>query len=37
MELAWDEAQSLNQRYVNPEHLLIGLIREGEGVGAPAS
>lgn len=33
-ELAISEARSLGQNYVGTEHLLLGLIREGEGVGA---
>lgn len=34
LELAGDEARSLNQNFIGPEHLLLGLIREGEGVAA---
>ncbi|MDA8207027.1 MAG: ATP-dependent Clp protease ATP-binding subunit [Thermaerobacter sp.] len=34
LELAGEEARSLNQSYIGPEHLLLGLIREGEGVAA---
>lgn len=34
LELAGEEARSLNQNYIGPEHLLLGLIREGEGVAA---
>lgn len=34
IELAVDEARRLNHRFVGTEHLLLGLIREGEGVGA---
>jgi ATP-dependent Clp protease ATP-binding subunit ClpC len=33
-ELALKEAKSLNHSYVGTEHLLIGMLREGEGVGA---
>jgi len=33
VELAMDEAQRLNQLEVGTEHLLLGLVREGEGVG----
>lgn len=33
-ELAIAEAQNLGNNYVGTEHLLLGLIREGEGVGA---
>jgi len=32
IELAMDEARSLGHNYVGTEHLLLGLIREGEGV-----
>jgi len=34
LELAVDEARRLGQNYVGTEHLLLGLIREGEGVAA---
>ena len=34
IELAVDEAQKLNHRYTGTEHLLIGLLRVGEGVAA---
>lgn len=34
IELAVEEARSLNHSYVGTEHLLLGLLREGEGVGA---
>lgn len=34
MELAVDEARRLNRRYVGPEHILLGLVREGEGIAA---
>ncbi|OLZ10994.1 ATP-dependent Clp protease ATP-binding subunit [Sulfobacillus thermosulfidooxidans] len=34
LELAGQEARALNQNYIGPEHLLLGLIREGEGVAA---
>lgn len=34
VELAGEEARALRQGLVGPEHLLMGLIREGEGVGA---
>ncbi len=34
IELAVDEAQRLNHLYVGTEHLLLGLIREGEGIAA---
>ena len=32
IELAVDEARRLNHRYIGTEHLLIGLMREGDGV-----
>ena len=32
IELAVDEARRLNSNYVGTEHLLLGLLREGEGV-----
>jgi hypothetical protein len=32
--LAVDEARRLGQRYIGTEHILLGLIREGEGLGA---
>ena len=34
IELAVDEARRLNHLYIGTEHLLIGLMREGEGVAA---
>ena len=34
--LAQDEARELEQPYVGTEHLLLGLIREGEGIAARA-
>jgi excisionase family DNA binding protein len=34
IELAVDEAKRLKHRFVGTEHLLLGLIREGEGVAA---
>jgi ATP-dependent Clp protease ATP-binding subunit ClpC len=34
LELAGDEARALGLNYIGPEHLLLGLIREGEGVAA---
>ncbi|MEW5761891.1 MAG: ATP-dependent Clp protease ATP-binding subunit [Bacillota bacterium] len=34
LELAVDEARRLGHNYVGTEHLLLGLIREGEGVAA---
>ncbi|MCY4639693.1 MAG: ATP-dependent Clp protease ATP-binding subunit [Chloroflexi bacterium] len=34
IELAVDEARRLNHSYIGTEHLLLGLVREGEGVAA---
>lgn len=34
IELAVDEARRLNHHYVGSEHLLLGLVREGEGIAA---
>ncbi len=34
IELAVDEARHLNHNYIGTEHLLLGLLREGEGVAA---
>jgi ATP-dependent Clp protease ATP-binding subunit ClpC len=34
LELSLDEARRMGNNYVGPEHLLLGLIREGEGVAA---
>ena len=34
LELAIDEARTMGHGYVGTEHLLLGLIREGEGVAA---
>ena len=34
VELAVDEARRINHTYIGTEHLLIGLLREGEGVAA---
>jgi ClpA/ClpB-like protein len=36
LELALDEARRLGHNYIGTEHLLLGLIREGEGVAARA-
>ena len=33
IDLAYDEARTLNNNYIGTEHLLLGLIREGEGLG----
>lgn len=32
LEFAWDEARQLGHNYIGTEHILLGLIREGEGV-----
>jgi len=34
LELAWEEALNLGHNYIGTEHLLLGLIKEGEGVAA---
>jgi ATP-dependent Clp protease ATP-binding subunit ClpC len=34
IELAVDEARRLNHHYIGTEHLLLGLLREGEGIAA---
>ncbi len=34
IELAVEEARNLNHSYIGTEHLLLGLLREGEGVAA---
>ena len=34
MELAWLEANNLQNNFIGSEHLLLGLLREGEGVAA---
>ena len=34
VELAVDEARRMNHTYIGTEHLMIGLLREGEGVAA---
>ncbi|MCI1666052.1 MAG: ATP-dependent Clp protease ATP-binding subunit [Atopobiaceae bacterium] len=36
MSLAQDEARQLGQMYVGTEHLLLGLIKEGDGIAAQA-
>jgi signal peptidase I len=33
LEMSWDEARRLGHNYIGTEHLLLGLIREGDGVG----
>ncbi len=34
IDLAYDEARQLNNNYIGTEHLLLGLIREGDGLAA---
>ncbi len=34
LSLAQEEAQRFNHNYIGTEHLLLGLVREGDGVGA---
>ena len=34
IELAVDEARRLNHHYIGTEHILLGLLREGEGIAA---
>ncbi|PKM79648.1 MAG: ATP-dependent Clp protease ATP-binding subunit ClpC [Firmicutes bacterium HGW-Firmicutes-14] len=34
LELSFDESRNLGHNYIGTEHLLLGLIREGEGVAA---
>lgn len=34
IELAFEEARTLTHNYIGTEHLLLGLVREGEGVAA---
>jgi Clp amino terminal domain, pathogenicity island component len=34
IELAIDDARTLRHHYIGTEHLLLGLLREGEGIGA---
>jgi len=34
IELAVDEARRLNHQYIGTEHILLGLVREGEGIAA---
>jgi ATP-dependent Clp protease ATP-binding subunit ClpC len=34
IDLAYDEARQLNNNYIGTEHLLLGVIREGEGLAA---
>ena len=32
LELSWDEARQLGHNFIGREHLMLGLLREGEGV-----
>src|SRR5437667_7314066 len=34
IELAVDEARRFNHHYIGTEHILLGLVREGEGIAA---
>lgn len=34
LSLAWNAARDLNHNYINTEHLLLGLLREGGGASA---
>src|SRR5919197_5980059 len=34
LQLAQEEAQRFNHHYIGTEHLLLGLVREGEGIAA---
>ncbi len=34
IELAVDEARRMGHHYIGPEHLLLGLVREGDGIAA---
>ena len=34
IDLAYDEARQLNNNYIGTEHLLLGVVREGEGIAA---
>lgn len=36
VELAYEEAQALDNYYIGAEHMLLGLIREGEGISGEA-
>src|SRR5580692_10670468 len=33
IDLAYDSARQLNNNYIGTEHLLMGIIREGQGLG----
>lgn len=32
LKLSWNEARQLDHNYIGPEHLLLGLLLEGEGI-----
>lgn len=32
LELSWDEARQLGHNFIAPEHVMLGLLRDGEGV-----
>lgn len=34
IELTFDEARLMHHNYIGPEHLLIGMLKEGEGIAA---
>jgi ATP-dependent Clp protease ATP-binding subunit ClpC len=34
LQLSFDEARRLNHSYIGTEHLLLSLVREGEGIAA---
>src|SRR5678810_108038 len=34
LQLSQEEARRLNHNYIGTEHLLLGLVREGEGIAA---
>src|SRR5438132_11095060 len=34
IDLAYEEARQLNNNYIGTEHLLLGLVREGDGLAA---
>src|SRR3569623_930525 len=36
MQLAYERARRLNQQYIGPDHILLGLLMEGGGIGVEA-
>jgi ATP-dependent Clp protease ATP-binding subunit ClpC len=32
LELSWDEARQLGHNFISPEHLMLAVLREGEGI-----